>query len=265
VGTISAGSVEDYKAWRRTKHGVKEVTLRHDLHSLSKFFRYAIKHAWARVNPVKEVAIPSDKDAARMHILTDAEEKAYFDEARRTGNGKAWRAGDGCLYDVARIILLQGCRPEEVLRLRIEDIDVENGRMKIVKGKSRAARRTLKLTPETRHILGERISRADGSGWVFPGKKPGTNCTKLNGPHDRVCKRTGLSFVIYDLKHTFATRVAEGGMPIATLAAILGHADLRSVMKYVHVRQEAMDKAMDKVGQKLNEVQPMPEQKEQVQ
>jgi site-specific recombinase XerD len=32
---------------------------------------------------------------------------------------------------------------------------------------------------------------------------------------------------------------------VATLAAILGHADLRSVIKYVHVRQEAMDRAME--------------------
>jgi hypothetical protein len=31
---------------------------------------------------------------------------------------------------------------------------------------------------------------------------------------------------------------------VATLAKILGHADLRSVMKYVHVRQEAQDRAM---------------------
>ena len=33
-------------------------------------------------------------------------------------------------------------------------------------------------------------------------------------------------------------------MPVASLAAILGHADLRSVMRYVHVRQEAQDRAM---------------------
>jgi integrase len=49
-------------------------------------------------------------------------------------------------------------------------------------------------------------------------------------------------FVIYDFRQTFATRAAESGMPVVTLAAILGHADLRSVMKYVHVRQESQDR-----------------------
>jgi hypothetical protein len=33
-------------------------------------------------------------------------------------------------------------------------------------------------------------------------------------------------------------------MPITTLAAVLGHANLRSVMKYVHVSQEHMDREM---------------------
>ncbi len=34
-------------------------------------------------------------------------------------------------------------------------------------------------------------------------------------------------------------------MPVATLAAILGHADLRSVMKYAHFRQESQDREME--------------------
>ena len=35
-------------------------------------------------------------------------------------------------------------------------------------------------------------------------------------------------------------------MPVATLAAILGHDDLGSVMKYVHVRQESLDREMER-------------------
>jgi len=54
-----------------------------------------------------------------------------------------------------------------------------------------------------------------------------------------------LAFVIYDPRHTFAARAAESGMPLGTLAKILGHSDLRSVMKYVHVGQEAQDRAIE--------------------
>jgi len=59
--------------------------------------------------------------------------------------------------------------------------------------------------------------------------------------------------VPYDLRHTFATRAAERGMPIPTLAAVLGHANLRSVMKYVHISQEHMDREMARVDTTLIE------------
>ena len=70
VTTITVGRIEDYKAWRRKTHQIREITLRHDLHALSSFFRYAEKHNWTRDNPVRRVEIPSDADAVRIHVLT---------------------------------------------------------------------------------------------------------------------------------------------------------------------------------------------------
>jgi integrase len=166
----------------------------------------------------------------------------------------------------------QGCRPEETLDLQTTDVDLERSRLTIRDGKSRAARRQLRLTAESREICTRRVVASD-SRWLFPGKMPGTRLAKLNGRHADVldalatCKcahrqdqhkdgkcacgcvefreTSRLGFVIYDFRHTFATRAAESGMPVATLAAILEHADLRSVMKYIHVRQEAQDRAME--------------------
>ena len=54
----------------------------------------------------------------------------------------------------------------------------------------------------------------------------------------------GLRFVLYDLRHTFATRMAERGCDLATLAAILGHSNLRSIQRYVHPTQSHQNAAM---------------------
>jgi integrase len=40
--------------------------------------------------------------------------------------------------------------------------------------------------------------------------------------------------VPYDLRHTFATRVAQENIDLPTLAALLEHASIRMVQKYVH-------------------------------
>lgn len=74
VSAINAGHVEKYKTARR-KNGIKEVTIRHDLQAMSKFFQYAMKQRWTFRNPVRDVAKPSGKDAIREHVLTAAEEK----------------------------------------------------------------------------------------------------------------------------------------------------------------------------------------------
>ncbi len=90
--------MNDYKAWRRIEHEVREITIRHDLLALSKAFGYFIDHNWARENPVPYVEIPSDRDAVRIHVLTRAEETLYFEAARRfpalCDLGRLGRSGD---------------------------------------------------------------------------------------------------------------------------------------------------------------------------
>lgn len=50
--------------------------------------------------------------------------------------------------------------------------------------------------------------------------------------------------MIYDFRHTFATRMAEAGIDLATLAAILGHNSIRMVQKYVHITAQHKRAAM---------------------
>jgi integrase len=152
------------------------------------------------------------------------------------------------LYDFGRLMIQQGCRPEEPLELEKLSVDLMNHWLYIATGKTKAARRRLKLTPESAAILARRIQSEPGP-YVFPSPK---NPQSHRGPtwrvHGEALEATKhlsprLSFVIYDFRHTFATRAAADGMPLATLAAILGHSrnSLRCVMKYVHVDAGSID------------------------
>lgn len=253
VSAVTAGDVEDYKSFRRTVSQVREITLRHDLHALSVFFRFAKRHNWCRGNPVDDVEIPSDADAERIYVLSAEDEARYFAAIRELAAGTHLEAGLGragnlvivrqrynALYDAARIMLLQGVRPEEVMEARAEN--VRGHHWLIGEGKSKSARRTLRLTVEARAIMEARKATAR-NGWLWPGKFAG-HVTTFQRTHDAALERAGLGFVIYDLRHTFATRAAASGMPVTTLAAVLGHRDLRCVMKYVHVRQQDIDAGM---------------------
>jgi integrase len=236
VAEIDADAIEAFKTFRYKEHEVRDVTLRHDLHALSVFFKkYALRKKLAAANPVDLVTIPSDKDAVRIHVVSRDEEAAYFSHAK------------GTLHDVARLILLQGCRPEEILSLRPEHIDLGREVMLIAGGKSRAARRELPLTSESVALLRSRLEKTKGARWVFPSTRiEGGHVVKLNAQHDRVCVDAGVSFVLYDFRHTWATRaLTEAKMDVGTVAALMGHASPYIVLKhYVHPTAEGKRAAM---------------------
>jgi integrase len=234
------GAIERYKTYRIREHGVRDVTLRHDLYGLSLFFQYAMKLGWAQTNPVKQVTIPSDLDAVRIHVITPEEQAAYFERAIEVKD----RAGLSNLYDVATLMLNQGCRPEEIMSARKEYFDKAQRSLFIAGGKTRAARRPVDLTDESFKIL---LARMDTPGpWLFPSdRRPGKHITKLQSSHDKVCLDAGVSFVLYDFRHTFGTiQGAVLKQDPFTLAALMGHSNLRTIMRYVHPQKEEKLQAM---------------------
>jgi hypothetical protein len=70
------------------------------------FGRFFTQH-WIRENPIRNVEIPSDKDAVRMHVPTTSEEQQYFKRAAKHRD----------LRDIGRLMLNQGPRPCEVVSL----------------------------------------------------------------------------------------------------------------------------------------------------
>ena len=143
-------------------------------------------------------------------------------------------------------MLLQGLRPDEVLRLEPEHIDLGAKTLRVVLGKSRASRRKLDLTAESVSILGRRLALADQ--WIFPGRKRDQHYTYsgLVGAHNRALTESGTSFDIYSLRHTFATRFYRATKDLDALRRILGHGDLKTIMRYVHEDREQLREAMRK-------------------
>src|SRR5258708_2219298 len=131
LSSVTAGDIEDFKSLRRSVHKVREVTVRHDLHALSLLFQYGRKHNRCKANVVDEVEIPSDNEAVRMHVLSVAEEAAYFatiDVMRPERTAKKRPVhGLADLRDLDILRLNQGCRPEELRDMEQGVVDLARG------------------------------------------------------------------------------------------------------------------------------------------
>ena len=240
--------VLDYLTWRR-ETGRLEVTLRKDILAGRQCARFALDHGWLERDPFIDVEVPSDSDSRNEMVLTRDEVTAYLARADK----------HHALGDLARLLLNQGIRPAcEGLQIRVEDVELDRGLLHIRKSKSRAGRRTLRLTSESRQILARRIANAQGH-WVFSGPADDTRArpsdldrpltySGLVGVHERVLKAVEGAvppFSLYSLRHTFATWFYDATRDMVALKEVLGHSDLRTVMRYVNESQPRMDRAME--------------------
>jgi len=134
-----------------------------------------MKHNWGQRNPVREVEIPSDRDATRCNVLSPADEMRYFGaidalvaEKIASQRTKELRALQD-IRDLLVLMLNQGCRPEELRELPQYQVNLERGLLTIQRGKSSAARQVLPITDASRDVLARRL-QTPGI-WVFPSQK----------------------------------------------------------------------------------------------
>lgn len=216
---LTIAHVQDFMTWRRKTQKVAEVTLRKDVFALRQLVRFAKQRGWMTEDPTEEIAVPSDKDSRNEVVLTPAEEQAYL------------AACEPDMYDLAILMLRNGLRPSEVLALKT---NVHGRNLRILEGKSRAAKRTLYLGDEALSTLLSRKSVDRVWLWPNPHGRGPLPYKQILRAHYRALKLSGLSFDIYSLRHTFATRFYDKTKDLVALAAVLGHGDLRTVYRYVN-------------------------------
>ena len=125
-----------------------------------------------------------------------------------------------------RLLVLTGCRRNEILGLRWEDVGFEAGELRLRDTKTGA--RMVPLTPAAAEVL-EDLPRVAGNPWVFPGKKRGTHQRNINDSWDRIRKRAGLDGVrLHDLRHSFASRALAMGESLSMIAKLLGHTQVQT-------------------------------------
>ena len=249
ISTWKRADVLDYLTWRR-QTGRLEVTLRKDFLAGRQCARFALDHRWLENDPFVGIDVPSDRDSRNELVLTHEEASAYLEQADKHHS----------LGDVARLMLNLGIRPDsEALQIRVDDVDLDRGLLHIRNSKTRAGKRTLRLTGESERILARRITNAPGP-WVF--SRRADNASTKAGDPDRPLTYSGLigvhervltvvegavpPFSLYSLRHTFATWFYDATKDLVALKEILGHSDLRTVLRYVNDRQPRMDRAMER-------------------
>ncbi|MDD9993524.1 MAG: site-specific integrase [Rhodospirillales bacterium] len=216
---------------------------------LSKMFSLAA--AWGLVpdgaNPCRGVRKYKEKKRERF-LTRDEYRRLGMALAQAEAEAEAGVEGAVSPYAVAalRLLMLTGCRLNEILTLRWDDIDRTAGEFRLRDGKTGA--RMVPLTPTAERVLAG-IARLPHNPWVIVGKKPGTHLATITADWYRLRSRAGLDDVrIHDLRHSYASRALAAGESLSMIGKLLGHADIQSTARYAHLARETERISAARVG-----------------
>ena len=145
-----------------------------------------------------------------------------------------------------RLLVLTGCRRNEILGLRWDDLNFDTGEMRLPDSKTGA--RMVPLTSVAADVL-KGLARTPNNPWVFPGKKKGTRLVNINDSWDRVRTRAGLDGVrLHDLRHTFASRALALGESLPMIGDLLGHRMVSTTARYAHLARDSVRDSSAKIA-----------------
>jgi len=124
---------------------------------------------------------------------------------------------------------------------------LEQGYLFNPNGKTKAARRKIWLNETAYSVVARRLEQAKGD-YLFPGRVKENPIVNVNAAHTSAVKRSGIAkCTLYSLRHTWATRAAQSGVDLVTLAAMLGHSKINMVLRYAHPGDQHQADAMRKI------------------
>lgn len=215
---ITPKMVCDYKVLRYSE-GVKPATINRELAMLSKALNLAVKEwEWMKENNKRD------------RWLTEDEERRLLE------NSPQW------LRDILVFALHTGLRQDELLSLQWNRVDLFR-KIIIIQESKNGKPRTIPLNQIALDILTEKARvRNLRSDLVFPSSAmTKINCQNLIRAFNIAVRKADIhNFRFHDLRHTFATRLAQRGIDLYKISKLLGHYSIEMTERYAHHCPESL-------------------------
>ena len=197
-------------ASEKSKEGASAATINRDIAALRHMLTWAARNQLLERNPLEawerlqeqpyEHERPTEEivDAVFAHLEETA--KPLFEFLRQTG-----------------------CRREEALSLKWAQIDLA-GRVVVLHRTKSGRSRNVPLTAEAIAAIGK-MPRTSRTEYVFYHPVSLDRWSEAKGPWNAARKAAGYEWLrIHDLRHAYAIRLAEAGVPMHFISKVLGHA-----------------------------------------
>lgn len=218
----------------RHRLGLSSTSLQRELSASRSFYLFLMKTGQVDINPALHVKapkqarkLPKTLDVDQVSALLDADANSILE-----------------LRDVAMFELFysSGLRLSELHELNLEDIDLHDKQLKVVKGKGERSRLLpvgTKAISALQAWLKVRPPVMDGQdNAVFTsvkGKRLGQRSIQLR--LKQWCRKKGVTEAVHPhmLRHSFASHLLEASQDLRSVQELLGHENISTTQIYTHL------------------------------
>lgn len=222
----------------RRDQGAAQSTVNRELSTLSHFLNRCLEWGWIKSKP----KIPKGAETRKqIVVLSEADRQALMEAAKADQDPLTW------LF--AAIATSTGMRHGEIMRVRWDEIDFDQRRIYI--GRAKAGQREQPIPPSLASALKDEWTQlGEPKCWLFP-----TSRGNAKRPHRqtmapqfrRTVERAKLDpakVTPHVLRHTAITTLVQAGVDLPTIQRVSGHKTLEMVLRYTHLANEHVDRAV---------------------
>jgi len=208
--------------------GCSRVKCKMAAQSISFFFKHVLKLAYV----IPSVIYP--RPTGKLPPVMSAEEiKSLIDSIKNIKH-----------RTIVMLLYSTGMRLSEIAKLKITDIDSKAMRIKVVHGKGGKDRYTI-LSEQVLLELRAYYIIYKPKEYLFNGCKPGKHLSARMIEHlvQNALVKIGLqskNYTVHTIRHSFATHLVDNGTDLHTVKELLGHTNLQTTMRYMHLSTTRM-------------------------
>lgn len=246
LSEITPEHVSDFVA-KRKNEGVKGSTINKHLQVLGKMMNLADDYGYkVEKNPVRSFHFSNEAENRRKRVLSHDEEELLMKKAAPH------------LKPIIQIALETGMRLQEILRLRVEDVDFSQDIITIRPDNNKTGKMDLIPLPSSMKDLLRKLIRENGgrTEFVFNYLDPRNGefrpISSIRHAFQGTCRRADIKNLQFrDLRRTYGTRLHQKGVDPLIIQRLLRHSSFKiSEQVYIQSSMKMMKEVLKKVEEK---------------
>jgi len=195
-----------------------------------------------------ERGVRTDNPARGVKKFKEGRSTRFLSRAEMSRLGDSLRAAESAgenqyAINAIRLLMLTGCRKNEILTLTWDQVDFERGFLRLADSKTGA--KNIHIAKPVCEIL-KSLPRSSENPFVIVGSKEGQHLVNLQKIWTRIRNTAGLEDVrLHDLRHSFASIGAKSGESLLVIGKILGHATSSATARYAHLSDDPVRSAIE--------------------